>query len=245
MDPRTYDEMRALEGAHWWFAARREILADQIAGLRLPDAARILEVGCGTGGNLELLSRFGDLTAVEPDDRARAYAAERSGLEVRPGRLPSPLPAEASAYDLVAALDVVEHVDEDVATVGALRDMARPGGHVLVTVPAYQWMWSGHDLRHHHKRRYTADRLKAVFEGAGLPLTRLTYFNTLLFPPIAGVRLLQLLPGVAGGDDERMPSSGLNALLRKTFAFERKLLARMDLPFGVSILAMGRRPLDS
>jgi SAM-dependent methyltransferase len=243
MDPRTYDEMRALEGEHWWFAARREILADQIAALPLPERARILEVGCGTGGNLDLLARFGDLTAVEPDDRARAYAVERSGLDIRPGRLPSPLPAEASAYDLVAALDVVEHVDEDVATVGALRDMAVPGGFVLVTVPAYQWMWSGHDLRHHHKRRYTTGRLRKVFEEAGLPLKRLTYFNTLLFPPIAGVRLLQKLPGLGdGGDDERMPSPGVNALLKGAFAFERRLLPRMDLPFGVSILAVGRRP---
>lgn len=241
MDRQIYDRMRAAEQSHWWFTARREILASQIARLRLPRPARILEVGCGTGGNLEMLSRFGSVCAIEPDDESRLYAAERSGLDIRRGLLPAGLPVFAEPFDLVAAFDVVEHVDDDVGAVAALGGLSRPGGLVITTVPAHQWMWSAHDEHHHHKRRYTLARYRALFKQAGLTLRRATYFNTLLFPPIAAVRVLR---GVAGskGDDESQPPAVLNRLFHKIFAAEQALLKAGDMPFGVSILAVAERP---
>lgn len=242
MERQVYEEMRELEGSHWWFTARRAILAAELGRLGLPRDAAILEAGCGTGGNLEMLGRFGAVVAVEPDAEARAYAHERSGVAVHAGRLPGPLPELGGPFDLVAAFDVVEHVDDDAATVSALGRLARPGGHVVITVPAYQWMWSGHDVRHHHKRRYTAPACRALLQRASLRVRRVTYFNTLLFPPIAAVRLAQHLPGVAGGDDERQPAAPVNRLLHDVFAAERGLLRWTDLPFGVSILAIAERP---
>jgi SAM-dependent methyltransferase len=242
MERQVYEEMRALERTHWWFTARREILAAEIAGLSLHQNSDILEVGCGTGGNLEMLSGFGRLQAVEPDADARRYAMERSGLQIHSGALPDGLPPLDRKFHLIAALDVIEHVDADRETVRALAGHLHPGGHLLVTVPAYQWMWSQHDVRHHHKRRYTAGEVTKLLDGAGLSIRRVSHFNTLLFPPIAAVRLANKVLGEKGGDDENLPAPWLNSVLYRAFAGERRLLAGADLPFGVSILAVATQP---
>lgn len=242
MDRQIYDRMRRIEAEHWWFAARREILDDLIAGLALPAQADILEVGCGTGGNLAMLARHGQVRAVEPDDDARAHAAARGLAAVEGGLLPEGLPAYETPFDLVAAFDVIEHVDDDKGAVRALANLVRPGGWMIATVPAYQWMWSDHDLLHHHKRRYRRPVFRALFEAAGLTVRRASYFNALLFPPIGAVRLARRLTGAKGGDDEALPKAPLNALLRKVFAAEKTLLKAADLPFGVSILVVAQRP---
>jgi len=241
MDPRIYERMRELQTAHWWFAARREIIAAEIARLSLRSPAEILEVGCGPGGNLDMLGRFGAVQAIEPDEASRAYAAERSGRLVRPGFLPDRLPAFDRPFDLVAAFDVVEHVDDDAATVRALGALATPGGFVIATVPAYQWMWSRHDEAHHHKRRYRLPAFRRLFEQADLTVRRATYFNTVLFPPIAAVRLARTAARLEGGDDEAMPSPALNGILKGLFGAEKALLRMADLPFGVSILVIAQR----
>lgn len=241
MDRHVYDRMREIEADHWWFAARREILADQIARLALPPAAEILEVGCGAGGNLGMLAGFGRVQAIEPDEQSRAHAA-RDGVIVRGGLLPGGLPSFETAFDLVAAFDVIEHVDEDAASVAALAALLKPGGAFIATVPAYQWMWSRHDLAHHHKRRYAIGRVCRLFVDAGLPIEKASYFNSLLFPPIAGVRLAQRAFGMAGAEDDSMPPAPLNGLLRRIFELERPILAHGSLPFGVSILIVARRP---
>ena len=134
MDRHVYDRMREIEADHWWFAARREILADQIPRLALPPAAEILEVGCGAGGNLGMLAGFGRVQAIEPDEQSRAHAA-RDGVIVRGGLLPGGLPSFETAFDLVAAFDVIEHVDEDAASVAALAALLKPGGAFIATVP--------------------------------------------------------------------------------------------------------------
>jgi SAM-dependent methyltransferase len=237
-----YEQMRTLERDHWWFAARREVLAAVIARLRLPKSARILEVGCGTGGNLPMLKRFGDVTAVEPDAESRVYAHAQTGVTVLHGLLPDALPAFDEGFDLIASLDVIEHVDDDAAALAALGGLLAPGGRLLTTVPAYPWMWTTHDEHHHHKRRYTRAGYRARLEAAGLTVTRATYFNTLLFPPIAAIRGARLLAGKRdGGDDAAPVAAPLNAALKSVFGAERHLLRALDLPFGVSILTVSER----
>lgn len=242
MERHTYDRMRALEQTHWWYAARRQILAGEIARLPLPADARIVEVGCGAGGNLELLSGFGRVQAVEPDPDSRAYAQARSGLTIQGGLLPDGLPDLGELFDLVAAFDVVEHVDDDAGAIAALAGQLKPGGFLVTTVPAGAWLWSDHDAQHHHKRRYRMADYRVLFEAAGLSVRRASHFNTVLFPMIAAARLAKALTGLGAADEDAHPPAALNGLLRRLFAVEKHLLKAITLPFGVSILLIAERP---
>lgn len=241
MEREIYDRIRSLETDHWWFVGRRAILGSELSRLGLPAEAEIVEVGCGTGGNLSLLQRFGAVRAIEPDDDARRHAAETASVQVERGFLPDRLPYRSASFDLVCAFDVVEHVDDDAGAVAALGNLARPGGWVVTTVPAYQWMWSRHDELHHHKRRYTLDTYRPLFDTAGLRVERATYFNTALLGPAVAQRWLKKALKVNSPDDA-MPGAGVNSLLARIFSAEAGWLKRANLPLGLSILLIARRP---
>jgi SAM-dependent methyltransferase len=235
--------MAATEAHHWWFVARRRILGVVLRKLvPRPEGVRLLEAGCGTGGNLAMLEAFGQVSAFEPDAGARELARRKSSVPVSDGRLPADVPFAEQSFDLVVALDVLEHLDEDVASLRALRDRLRPGGWILVTVPAFSFLWSGHDVVHHHKRRYRKKELIRVAEQAGLSPVTVTYFNTLLFPVILVVRVVKNLLGGEDSDDAVPPSRLVNGVLTAVFASERHLVGRIALPVGVSILMVARRP---
>lgn len=236
MHPNAYVEMAQTEDHHWWFAARREVLSALIARLELPGSARILEIGCGTGGNLGMLSRFGDVTGLEADAGARAIALRKTGggHRILGAHWPEERPLAGERFDLVCLFDVLEHIDDDGQALGALPTLLAARGRVLVTVPAYRWLWSAHDEFLHHKRRYTARELEHKAAAAGLRPSLLTYFNTLLFPLAAAVRLVAR-DAPAG---TTVPAAPLNALLRRIFGAERFLVGRLPLPFGVSLLAV-------
>ena len=240
MERVIYERIQALEQDHWWFAGRRAILAKLIGDLGLPENARILEAGCGAGGNLRLLSRFGTVRAMEPDEPSRKYVAEHWGVEVDHGLLPDGLPYPPESFDAVACFDVIEHVDDDAGAVRALTSLLVPGGWLIATVPAYQWMWSHHDELHHHKRRYTRAEMVKLFESAGLKVRRASYFNALLFPAAAAVRILKNITGSKAADDA-MPTKPVNAILERLFASEAAWLKRGSLPFGLSIVIIGRK----
>lgn len=243
MDRAVFDRMAEIDGEHWWFAARREIIARLIERQGgLPAAPRILEVGAGTGSNLELLMRYGRVDAIEPDDQARALASARSGLVVKGGLLPDGVQLDERAYDLIVLLDVLEHIPEDLGTLAALRPKLARGGRLMVTVPAAPWMWSAHDAAHHHHRRYTAETLGEVFAKAGYRVRYRSHFNTILFPLIAAARIAGRLAKRESGDDA-IPPRPLNRLLQGLFGLERHALGRMELPFGVS-LALVAEPVS-
>lgn len=239
MQPEVYREMAELQDRHWWFVARRRILAGVIERLALPPQADILEIGCGTGGNLAGLSRFGRLRAMEQDDVARVLAEELGVCAVVSGGLPEPVPFEDAGFDLVCLLDVLEHVEDDAAALCRAARLIKPGGRLLVTVPAYAWLWSGHDEAHHHHRRYTTQTLRCTAQRAGVQISRIGYFNSLLFPAIAAARLAIKLSGDGReGSDAALPNPMLNALLTGVFGLERYVVPSALFPFGTSVMAV-------
>lgn len=241
MDHSAYRDMAATEKAHWWFVARRKIISDVLERLGLPEGAKILEVGAGTGGNLSLLKSFGKVSAVEMDDFAREYATHSTGVPVKYGFLPDNLPAEAVGFDLICMFDVLEHVEFDKESLKVLSDRLSPGGKILITVPAYPFMWTDHDVVLHHFRRYTRNSLSAAIRGAGLVVDRVTYFNMVLFPLAAVVRIFNSIGGGKGSPGSKLPSKFVNAALSHIFKSEAPVLRHLDLPFGLSIMAVVSR----
>ena len=242
MERIVYDRMAEIDSLHWWYRARREILADLIArSITLPAEARILEVGCGTGHNLDMLGRFGRVDAIEIDDAARALASRRLGHAVMAAPLPELSGVEDHAYDLIAILDVLEHIDPDREALVSMARKLKPGGRILITVPAHPWMWSAHDVVNHHKRRYTRATLRAVIEAAGLKLELLSWFNSLLFPLAALARLMGRVTGKEDSDDT-LPPGPINRLFEGIFGLERHAVGRLPMPPGVSLVAIVSAP---
>ncbi|WP_082474667.1 class I SAM-dependent methyltransferase [Sphingomonas sp. Leaf343] len=240
MDRIVYDRMAAHDSTHWWYRARRDILADYLTRYGdVPAGARILEIGCGTGHNLPMLAKFGSVEAIEIDPAAREIASERLGRPVGDAPLPELPGVERGAYDLVAVLDVVEHIEDDVAALAAMKSLLKPGGKILIAVPAHQWMWSAHDVVNHHHRRYSKTTLKTAIERAGLKPDRLGYFNTLLFPLAAAARIAGRMTGRDDSDDSP-PAKPLNTMFEAIFRLERHLVGRLPMPPGVSLVTLAR-----
>lgn len=241
MDRAVFDRMAAHEQVHWWFVGRRAIIRALIEReVKLGPDARILEAGCGTGGNLPLLSRYGRIEGFESDPEARRLAAS-GGFPVSVGALPDAVAEPDATYDLVGLFDVLEHVEDDVPALATLGRKLRAGGTLLITVPAMPWLWSAHDRTHHHYRRYTARSLKRVITAAGLRAVNVGYFNTLLFPLAAVHRGLHGLFGTEEATDE-MPARSLNAMLSAIFRSESRWVGRVPVPFGLSLFAVVKAP---
>lgn len=238
MERVVYRQMAELDQRHWWYRARREVLAALIRREARPPAnGRILEIGCGTGHNLAMLSGFGDVDALELDDEARALAEQRLGRSVMTAPLPELAGVANRSYDLIGAFDVIEHIDDDRAAIASIAAKLKVGGKLVVTVPAHRWMWSAHDVVNHHKRRYSKRALKALIEQSPLKLGRIGYFNSLLFPLAVVERLASKLRGKEDAD-LTLPAAPLNTALERAFAAERHLIGRLPLPAGLSLFAV-------
>lgn len=234
--------MALLEKKHWWFVGRRRILTEVLTRVvDLPTEPRILEVGCGTGGNLAMLAQFGQVSALEPDAQARKLAREKGNFDIREGRLPKEIPFKPGGFDLISALDVLEHVDEDAVSLFSLRNYLRPGGWILITVPAYAFLWSAHDENHHHKRRYNKTQLVRIVTEAGFSPVTVTYFNTFLFPLAASIRLTRNILRLNGINENLRLIPVVNEFLESLFSSERHLIGNISLPVGLSILLLARK----
>ena len=242
MEADAYSLMASHEGDHWWFVGRRAVIDGLIDRIVLPPQALVLEAGCGTGGNLYLLQARGSVSAFEPHEAAVATARNRHpDVVIEAGELPGRLPFEEASFDLVAALDVLEHVDDDRGAIEALVRQAKPGGFVIVSVPMHPFLWGSHDRRLHHKRRYGVAQLRRLID---IPGTKVEYFgayNTLLAPLALVIRLAERASGIGLGNQERRPPSPMNAVLSAIFAAERHLIRRMEVPVGLSHAVILRR----
>ena len=238
MDRAVYDAMAALDQRHWWYRARREVIAALIRRCAMPGkAAEILEIGCGTGHNLAMLAEFGTVSAVEVDPEARKVAEARLGKAVLDAPLPELAGVPSGHFDMVAAFDVVEHIEDDQAALAAIAGRLKPGGKFVATVPAHQWMWSAHDVVNHHHRRYSHKGFRRLIESSPLRLERIGYFNSLLFPVAVAERMASKLRG-KDDSDLALPAAPLNTALERTFAAERHLIGRVPLPPGLSLFAV-------
>jgi SAM-dependent methyltransferase len=230
------------EDRHWWYRGRRIVLERVLADLRLPARARILDAGCGSGRNMVEFARHGAVTGVELADASVELARERGAGEVVAGSVLE-MPFEADSFDLAASLDVIEHLEDDLAALRELRRVVAPGGSLLITVPAYQWLWSGHDEVNHHFRRYTRRSLQRVAEQAGWQQVRTTYFNSLLLPAAILLRVLDRFnrKTTESSLDLWVPPEPLNWLLERPLSLEAAMIGRGGrIPAGLSLLAVFR-----
>ncbi|HEX8069182.1 MAG TPA: methyltransferase domain-containing protein [Pyrinomonadaceae bacterium] len=247
MQEHTYAIMYEVEGAHWWFAGRRRILesfldrlAPTLPAARAGARARVLDVGCGTGANLEMLARYGDAEGVDLSPAALAFCRARGLTQVTEGAAEA-LPYSDETFDLVTALDVVEHLDDDVAGLSEMRRVLKPGGCALLFVPAFQWLWGVQDDVSNHRRRYTRTELCRAVTAAGLSVERATYANVTFLAPILFGRWLMRATGARPASENNLNVAALNGLLGRVLGAERHWLRRANLPVGVSAICVARR----
>jgi SAM-dependent methyltransferase len=230
------------EDHHWWYQGRRVVLERAIKRLDLPERASILDAGCGSGRNMVELARHGSVTGVELSGTSVELARERGSGEVLEGSVMD-MSFDDATFDLTVSLDVIEHLEDDVGALRELRRVTKPGGALLVTVPAYQWLWSGHDEINHHHRRYSRRTLLAAAEHAGWRLESSAHFNSLLLPVAILLRALERFkPSTTKSSlDLWVPPAPLNWALRQPLNLEAAVIGRGGpLPAGLSLLAVFR-----
>ncbi|HET6281533.1 MAG TPA: methyltransferase domain-containing protein [Polyangia bacterium] len=241
----TYEVEAQVERDHWWFRGRRRILTRLIADLNLPAGARVLDVGCGTGANGPVLAADGRFAVgIDASPIPLALTGSGGGERGHTARARSDatlLPFGDQSFDLVVALDVLEHLADDVGAAREMHRVLRPGGALLVFVPALMILWGLQDDVSHHLRRYHGRQLRAVLTGANFEIQRSTYFNTLLFPAILAARLAMRVRRPSHMTTENEVGGPLtNRVLDAIFALEAPMLARFNLPVGVSLACVAR-----
>jgi len=244
MQQHTYAIMDRVEDKHWWFVGRRAILESFMRGIVAKigtqgSSIRILDVGCGTGANLEMLSQFGKAEGVDVSDDALEFCRGK-GLNVQKG-LAERLPYEDNSFDVTTALDVVEHLDDDLAGLTEMFRVTKSGGYSLIFVPAFMWLWGVQDDISHHRIRYTKSQIIERLEKAGYSIERATYANWTFFAPILAGRTLMKLTGIKPESENNVNVSALNGVFGRLFSSEKFWLKNFDFPFGVSIVVVAKK----
>jgi SAM-dependent methyltransferase len=244
MDQRLMRTMLDVDERHWWYRGRRRIVGSELERLPLTRQRMVLDAGCGSGRQLQELVPYGRVSGIELDPEAASFAASRNVGEVKVGRLEQ-LPWADGTFELITCLDVIEHTPDDRRTLAELRRVSEPGGWLLVTVPAYQALWSLHDVANHHFRRYGRRSLRRAAVEAGWEVERVSSFNMLLLPPAAAVRVLQRRrqPDDGYTPDLSIGPQWLNSFLELPLRAEASWLSGgRRLPAGLSLLAVLRNP---
>ncbi|MCD6352273.1 MAG: class I SAM-dependent methyltransferase [Armatimonadetes bacterium] len=246
MRPDEIERMYRLEHTYWWFAARRALVRDLLVRAGVPRGGRVLDAGCGTGGTFEALKDWWQVVGLDISSLALPLARQRGMTAGVVGRVEA-IPLADGVFDAVVSCDVLEHLEEDVGALAELLRVTRPGGALVLTVPALPSLWSDHDEALEHLRRYTKAELAAKLRKAGWQVERLNYTVSLLLPPIAGFRLFRRLRRSHGAprvDLFELPGP-INAVLEVIAQVDRWLAARVPLPPGASLLAVARRPEET
>jgi SAM-dependent methyltransferase len=244
MEQHTYAIMNRVEDSHWWFVGRRAILESFMRGIvaeiRNPKSEiRILDVGCGTGANLEMLAQFGESEGVDVSDDALEFCKAK-GLTVHKG-LAESLPFTDESFEIVTALDVVEHLDDDLAGLKEMHRVLKTGGRTLIFVPAFMWLWGVQDDISNHRIRYTKKQIVERLKLAGFEIERATYANWTFFAPILAGRTIMKITGIKPESENNVNVSALNGIFGKLFSAERFWLNNFNFPFGVSIVITAKK----
>jgi SAM-dependent methyltransferase len=243
MQLEAYQLMAAAEETHWWFRGRRAMIRRVLETIKLPSRAHVLDAGCGTGGNLPMLSQFGKVYGFEYDATARQLADARGLAIVSGGALPHEVPFAPQAFDLIGLFDVLEHLEHPVESLRALGERLAPGGALVLTVPAYQWLWGPHDELHEHKRRYSMPLLREQVKAAGLEVAYASHMNSLLLPAAVAQRVVHRFTKHAASD--LTPGAVVNETFYRIWSLERAWIPKLRVPFGLSIIAVLRRGAPS
>jgi SAM-dependent methyltransferase len=247
MHHQIYEDIYRAEMTHWWFCARRRIVANLIRHFAPENRPlQIADIGCGMGSTVGMLSEFGRVLGMDYSPTALAYSRQRGLTGLAAAALPN-LPCRDASFDVACALDVIEHIDDDESAVREIHRVCKPGGLIVITVPAYQWLWSEHDDINDHKRRYTRPQLRARLASLGVTTLRMSYMNTLLAPLALVFRLVKSFTRHKAKPPEELKSDvfsvpfWLNRLLYMLFACEAGLLKYVNLPFGISLVCVARK----
>ncbi|MGI8554856.1 MAG: class I SAM-dependent methyltransferase [Pyrinomonadaceae bacterium] len=244
MQQHTYAIMNRVEDSHWWYVGRRAILESFLEQIiQNPKSKiqnpKILDVGCGTGGNLEMLNKFGAAEGVDVSDDALEFCQSK-GLKVHKG-LAEKLPFADESFDVVTALDVVEHLDDDVAGLSEMYRVLKRGGKTLIFVPAFMWLWGVQDDVSNHRIRYTKKQIVERLEKAGFEIERATYANWTFFAPILAGRTLMKVTGIKPESENNVNISAFNGVFGKIFSSEKLWLKNFNFPFGVSVIIVAEK----
>ncbi|MGA7160625.1 MAG: class I SAM-dependent methyltransferase [Bacteroidota bacterium] len=241
MEEQLYRKFFEVETTHWWFTARQRIVSDVIEqNVTLAPNAKILDVGCGTGAILAMFQKKFEAYGTDTSALAIEFCHQRGLANTFCCTLDT-FPHPELRFDLITLLDVIEHIDSDSDVLRQAYTISKPDGHILVTVPAYQFLWSRHDDLNHHKRRYSKSQLKSVLEASGFTLEKLSYYNSLLFPTALVSRMAARIVKPKTDTTLDLPPRFINSLLGSIFGFERFLLRGIRLPFGLSLIALAKK----
>lgn len=237
MDKQAYETMKNVEMVHWWFVGRREIISNILKKFIKHNSETMLDIGCGTGGNLIFLKDFGNVTSVEMSEEAiENFRKINPDDVVYQGYLPHNLPEEVQTkkFSFITMFDVLEHIEEEDESLKIISQMLDEDGVLLCTVPAYQWLWSKSDEEVWHKRRYTKKQLCELLQRNGFKIEYSTYFNTFLFPIAAVVRILSKFNNKYNPESE-LAITPANGILKMIFRSERLFIPSSSLCYGLSI----------
>jgi len=254
VDREAFRQFAELEADHWWFRGRRELYVPLLADVLTRDLGAeprdmaVMDVGCGVGGFIETMGRFGDVVGLELDEPSVAFCRDR-GLRRTLVARSDALPVPAGSQDLLTLWDVIEHTPDDLAVLREMRRCLRPGGHVAVSVPAYQFLYANNDRVARHYRRYTRRRLTERMTRAGFEVRKATYVNVTLspviIPAVLAIKLKERLVPVTDDSTTNLSwkiPDAVNSFLASVFRSEHRWLRHVSAPFGHSIFAVGRRP---
>ena len=244
MDKVLYKTFFDLQNNHWWFKTKKKIVTSQISlyfAKKSKKNVNILDIGCGSGLMLNVLKEFGKVSGMDASNDAINFSRTLNAGIIKKGSLPKNVPFVKKSFDLILALDVIEHIEEDCEALNSINYLMKKNGILVLTVPALMSLWSKFDEVNHHKRRYRKSELTAKLKAANFQILRITYFNSFLFPMIYFYRKANVFLKKEEVSDLKMPSQTINFILEKIFLIESYFLSVVNFPIGVSIIAVVKK----